>query len=233
MKPTHHIWIDIIKEIIGFDSGFFKTLRDILFRPDQIIKSYQLGQGIYIPPSRFFFASCGYFILLSSYLIQWDEITRRHIIEMSQMSPNIPKETVQLIVSTQEKVMTTYFVPYMLVFLVGKLLITKLLLKNDTLSTQDIFNILCYNLGLMNLNFLILIILIALLPLKILIYVFNILILFYLFGFKKLFEPKKAGDFYPEHREELNKAFSRADLILYTLITVFIFLYLIYLFRPS
>ncbi len=83
-KTTKEIWIDVFKDLIGFDRGYYYTLRAVYSAPDEVFESYFNNRGKYVSPFTLVGISFSIYYLISGFLVDWDAVGTaiKHIMKL-------------------------------------------------------------------------------------------------------------------------------------------------------
>jgi hypothetical protein len=74
-KSKQQIWIDVVKDLVGFERGYIYTLRNVYTSPDQVLESYFNNRGKYVSPFTLLAVSFSAYYLISGLLVDWDLVS--------------------------------------------------------------------------------------------------------------------------------------------------------------
>ena len=77
-KLNWKFFTQLLKDAIGYESGFLKTTSDLIRIPSKVVAAVKTGDATYVNPTRYLLNCCGYFILVNSFLIDWQAVGKRH-----------------------------------------------------------------------------------------------------------------------------------------------------------
>ena len=70
-KTPKQIWIDLIKDLIGFEKGYYFTLKAIYLNPQDVFESYFNNRARYLSPFTLIGISFSIYYLISGFLVDW------------------------------------------------------------------------------------------------------------------------------------------------------------------
>ena len=62
-------FLGLVKEGIGYESGFIRTLIDLLKNPKMVVEASAKNDLTYVNPVKFLVTICSYFVLVNSFLL--------------------------------------------------------------------------------------------------------------------------------------------------------------------
>ena len=224
-KINYNFFVDLFKDTVGYESGMLKTLKDLLRKPDEILKSLNSGENTYVKPTKFFLSFCGYFILVNSFFIDWSEVGKRHDADFNAMFDDEGGYTNFSFL--MDLLFSKVFVPVTLFFCIVKLLLVLKLSKKLDVSVRDHIAIVFYTASLGTIFTFAVGLTLAFLPF---IYgmAINLLAIFIIFlAPKKFIQLKSADSFLPDAGKALLKIHKKADLILGFIIMAMVIFYVL------
>ncbi len=224
-KLNREFFIGLLKDASGYDSGFLKTSIDLIRKPADVLISIKSGDKTYVNPSRYLLTCCTYFILLNSFIIDWEATGIRFGEQLNELSGS---EDADFLYYSQFAgvIMTTYLVPITLITVILKLIIIQFTTKKIAVTMSDHISVVFYISALSTLYTLWFSVLAASLNLIPFVIITNALFILYFLGFKKVFEPNSVAAFIPSFGKELRKKYNFSNTITILIISVLLGVYI-------
>ena len=195
-------FLNLIKEAIGYESGFFRTIVDLYKNPIIVVESAISNDSKYVNPVKFLVSVCSYFIFVNGFLVDWETLAFSHLKELNYL---ITGETqmgeVEMIASKFMAIgMTTGLIPYLFIVIIVQLyILTK---KNNSDKIEFYKTILFYYNGLNILYYFIFNLISIVCPPKYFFVFLAIYSLLAILGIRKLYETKPLTAYF-ENKEDI------------------------------
>jgi len=200
--------LNLLKEVSGYENGTLRTTIDLVRRPSVLLTAQE--PSVYVGPLRYLMIMIAYYILVNSFLVDWDEVANRHMAEYVLITGN--KEDMQY-AKFFSLFMGTYLTPYVLLMSFGQLIIVERKTNHLPYKTEDYAAAVFYMGGINTLFTLVYSIIFITCDFKWTAIILGGTTVFYLLGAKRLFELITIDRFFPEHGKEVKKIYNRATII--------------------
>jgi hypothetical protein len=220
-KLNWKFFVHLFKEAIGFDSGYIRTTIDIIKKPNIVLEKYKAGDLKYVNPVRYLLSSSTYFILTNSFLVDWEKVGIRHTQQLRELSKN--DTDFSHMVGFGELLFSKFLVPMILLSAIVKLFYIQKFSKNKEVLISDHIAIVFYSAGISTIFSLWASVMIMSMHILVFLTVIFLTTIFYLAGYRKLFEPKSVKDFLPEQGGQYQKVYKNGDLIVMIIILILSF----------
>ena len=226
-------FFELFKEGIGYESGFFRTLIDLLKNPRIVVQVAAKNDYKYVNSVKFLVTICGYYLLVNSFFIDWDTVAINHYKEIKILLSG-PQKLNDFEIF-QAKIMAIAFsngiIPLNIGLIIIQLFLISKKVKLDYAQFDYHKDVLFYYNGINLLITFIFSILAGLLSSKILFFVITGYGFIFLLGFRRFVELKPIGNYLTEEQVEMAKIYqSTQKKSIYLITLVFIVIIFSYYF---
>src|SRR5688572_10464219 len=85
-KVNNHPIVALALEFVGYERGLLKTIIDLYKDPAIVIASFNRGENTYVSPYRLLIVTISIWVLLNSFLIDWNEIWTSYMADIESVS---------------------------------------------------------------------------------------------------------------------------------------------------
>lgn len=110
-------FLGLIKEGIGYESGFFRTLSDLLKDPKMVVEASAKNDLTYVNPVKFMMTICSYFVVINGFFIDWERVSIEHVTRINFLISGENKiENAEIIYAQLiDFIFSTGFVPMLII----------------------------------------------------------------------------------------------------------------------
>jgi hypothetical protein len=201
----------LIKEGIGYESGFIRTIVDLYKNPQKVVEASMNNDLTYVNPVKFMVNICSYFIVVNGFIIDWEKVSLQHINRINYLITN--QETAGLAELSFAQIMTFIFSTGLIPLLIFTTIVQLYLISKKTIQSTYSFDyhkdVLFYYNGLNVLLYFIFSISAAFLPTDIFLIFYSLYILLFIVGFRKVIELKPIGTYFQNEKIELSRIYKK------------------------
>lgn len=229
-------FFELFKEGIGYESGFFRTLIDLLKNPKIVVQGATKNDYKYVNSVRFLITICGYYLLVNSFFIDWDTVALNHYKELK----NLLSQSTKLndFEMFQSKIMAIAFsngiIPINIGLIIIQLFLISKKVKLDYAQFDYHKDVLFYYNGINLLITFVFSILAGLLSSKIFFFIITGYGFLFIFGFRRFIELKPISNYLNEDQKETVKIYqSTQKRSIYLIVLILFFIIFGYYFLKN
>lgn len=204
-------FLGLVKEGIGYESGFIRTVVDLYKDPKKVVESSINNDLTYVNPVKFMVNTCSYFIVVNGFIIDWEKISLQHVNRINYLITNkiTPGPAELSFAQFMAFIFSTGFIPLLIFTTIVQLYLISKKTKQSTYSFDYHKEVLFYYNGLNVLLYFIFSISAAFLPTDIFLMLYSLYILLFIVGFRKVIELKPIGTYFQNEKNELSKIYKK------------------------
>jgi hypothetical protein len=143
-------FLGLIKEGIGYESGFIRTLSDLLKDPKMVVEASAKNDLTYVNPVKFMMTICSYFVVINGFFIDWERVSIEHVTRINFLISGENKiENAEIIYAQLiDFIFSTGFVPMLIITAIVQLYFISKQTQHTTYSFDYLKDALFYYHGL-------------------------------------------------------------------------------------
>lgn len=213
-------FFDLLKEGVGYESGFIRTIVDLYKDPMKVVESSINNDLTYVNPVKFLVNTCSYFIVVNGFIINWEKVSLQHVNRINYLITNqiIPGPAETYYAEVMAFLFSTGFIPILIITTIVQLYLISKKTTDSSYSFDYHKDVLFYYNGLNVMLYFVFSISAAYLPTDIFLILYGIYFLLFIIGFRKVVELKPVETYFRNEKNELSiiykKTMYKAYLIL-------------------
>ena len=224
-------FLGLVKEGIGYESGFIRTLIDLLKNPKMVVEASVNNDLKYVNPVKFLVTICSYFVLVNSFFIDWDTVSLNHVKEIKYLTSGT-KQLNELDIFEANflaTIFSTGIIPLLMTFVIIQLFLISRKENLNPIQFEYHKDVLFYYNGINVLLTFVFSIIAALLSTKLFILFIILYSVLYFAGYRKVMELKPISNYFNEEQNDIvqlhNKTQKKTTFYLGLIVGIFLLAY--------
>lgn len=204
-------FLGLIKEGIGYESGFFRTLSDLLKDPKMVVEASAKNDLTYVNPVKFMMTICSYFVVINGFFIDWERVSIEHVTRINFLISGENKiENAEIIYAQLiDFIFSTGFVPMLIITAIVQLYFISKQTQHTTYSFDYLKDALFYYHGLNVLLYFIFSLSAAFLTTNIFLILYGVYLFLVIIRFRKVIELKPIHMYFQHEKDLISKLFKK------------------------
>lgn len=204
-------FLGLIKEGIGYESGFFRTLFDLLKDPKMVVEASAKNDLTYVNPVKFMMTICSYFVVVNGFFIDWERVSIQHVTRINFLISGENKiENAEIIYAQLiDFLFSTGFVPLLIITAIVQLYFISKQTQRTTYSFDYQKDALFYYHGLNVLLYFVFSLSAAFLTTNIFLIMYGVYLFLVIIRFRKVIELKPIHMYFQHEKDEISKLFKK------------------------
>lgn len=204
-------FLGLIKEGIGYESGFFRTLSDLLKDPKMVVEASAKNDLTYVNPVKFMMTICSYFVVINGFFIDWERVSIEHVTRINFLisGENKIENTEIIYAQLIDFIFSTGFVPMLIITAIVQLYFISKQTQHTTYSFDYLKDALFYYHGLNVLLYFIFSLSAAFLTTNIFLILYGVYLFLVIIRFRKVIELKPIHMYFQHEKDLISKLFKK------------------------